>query len=150
MVAKARADIVYTLDGLQIGESITVDDYARGVMHIITRQMAREAERLGISIIQTGEMTFTRVTEQEGVTRRQMALIEKYKLSPLDHQALETRAGGCCEICGRERPLHIDHDHQTGDVRGLLCISCNTALGKLGDTVEGLMRAIRYLSKYGT
>lgn len=150
MVAKARGDIIYTLDDLLVGQSVTVSEYARGVMHVIARQMAREAERLGISVIQTGELTFTRVTEQEGVTRKQMSMLDKYKLSPLDHKTLELRAGGCCEICGRERALHIDHDHKTGDVRGLLCVSCNTAIGKLGDNVEGVMKAVRYLSKYGT
>jgi Recombination endonuclease VII len=53
-----------------------------------------------------------------------------------------------CEVCdrGREgRSLHEDHDHVTGLFRGWLCYPCNTALGKLGDTVEGVMRAVEYL-----
>jgi hypothetical protein len=41
--------------------------------------------------------------------------------------------------------LVVDHDHNTGAVRGLLCHSCNTGLGHLGDSVETLARALDYL-----
>jgi Recombination endonuclease VII len=52
-----------------------------------------------------------------------------------------------CECCG-ERPLrtlHLDHDHRTGAFRGWLCVKCNTAIGKLGDDIEGVLRAVGYL-----
>jgi hypothetical protein len=39
----------------------------------------------------------------------------------------------------------VDHDHETGAIRGLLCKHCNSSLGKLGDNLEGLMRAVDYL-----
>ena len=39
----------------------------------------------------------------------------------------------------------IDHDHDTGEFRGWLCNNCNTGLGAMGDTIEGLERAIKYL-----
>lgn len=61
---------------------------------------------------------------------------------------LETAQGGRCAICGTTpsgRRLAIDHDHTTGKVRGLLCGSCNTGLGLLGDTAEGIEAALRYL-----
>lgn len=51
-----------------------------------------------------------------------------------------------CEICGKPSK-HFDHDHETGRYRGRLCQSCNTGLGKLGDSVEGLQRAIQYLCR---
>lgn len=54
-----------------------------------------------------------------------------------------------CEICGNRSKLTIDHDHQTGAVRGRLCNSCNLTLGKAGDSVEGLMRFVRYLQRNG-
>jgi len=41
--------------------------------------------------------------------------------------------------------MHIDHDHTTGVVRGVLCKPCNTGLGLLGDSEEGLSRALDYL-----
>jgi hypothetical protein len=57
-------------------------------------------------------------------------------------------ARGACDLCGKQADnLHIDHDHSTGQVRGVLCSSCNTGLGKLGDTIEGLQRAITYLER---
>lgn len=65
-----------------------------------------------------------------------------------DYERLLSKQGGQCAICGKSpgvRRLAVDHDHKTGRVRGLLCGSCNTALGKLGDTAEGLTRAIQYL-----
>jgi hypothetical protein len=54
-----------------------------------------------------------------------------------------------CGICGKPpkkpRGLRIDHDHETGMVRGLLCNGCNTGLGSLGDDEAGLVRALAYI-----
>lgn len=41
--------------------------------------------------------------------------------------------------------LCFDHDHETGVFRGWLCHNCNKAIGLLGDTVEGVKKAVRYL-----
>ncbi len=70
----------------------------------------------------------------------------RYGLSLQEANALCDKG---CQICGKKstgkRSLHIDHDHRSGKVRGVLCAGCNTAIGKLGDSVEGLKAAIRYL-----
>jgi hypothetical protein len=50
-----------------------------------------------------------------------------------------------CEICRREGPTELDHDHVTGAFRGWLCRPCNLGLGRLGDDVAGVRRAIAYL-----
>lgn len=50
-----------------------------------------------------------------------------------------------CAICMERKSLVIDHDHKTGNVRGLLCMSCNSALGKFKDSELILASAIRYL-----
>lgn len=58
-----------------------------------------------------------------------------------------------CELCGRpptaKSKLHLDHDHVSGKFRGWLCVHCNTALGKIGDSYEALLswseKAARYL-----
>ena len=60
-----------------------------------------------------------------------------------------------CEICGIEKrgvgteALYVDHDHETGEVRGLLCMPCNTAIGHFDDNRELLVKATDYLDKYG-
>ena len=53
----------------------------------------------------------------------------------------------CCEVCGSTKELCYDHDHTTMKFRGVLCRSCNKAIGQLGDTKEGILRALKYLSK---
>lgn len=78
--------------------------------------------------------------------------LAKYGLSVDAYYAFMRRQGGRCAIClvdlswdvGGRKP-HIDHDHRTGKVRGVLCVACNTGLGSLGDTVDRLRRAYEYL-----
>lgn len=57
-----------------------------------------------------------------------------------------------CECCGGEnkagRGMCMDHDHHTGLFRGWICDLCNTGIGKLGDSIEGLEAAIVYLKKH--
>lgn len=53
----------------------------------------------------------------------------------------------CCWICGSTQKLCIDHCHNSNEVRGLLCVRCNTALGMFGDNTVSLHRAIEYLNK---
>lgn len=56
-------------------------------------------------------------------------------------------AGDSCDACGqRVEPMHIDHCHLTGIVRGLLCANCNVALGMVGDNPARLIRLIEYLN----
>lgn len=74
-------------------------------------------------------------------------------------QELKQAQGGCCAICGFHEselsheafvhsPLVIDHDHDTGEVRGLLCPSCNVILGHAKDNPQILLNAVSYLVKY--
>lgn len=72
-----------------------------------------------------------------------------YGLSADDVDRLLAEQGGGCAIC-QARPerlasMHVDHDHQTGRVRGLLCIDCNQGLGKFRDEPSLLLRAAVYL-----
>lgn len=54
---------------------------------------------------------------------------------------------GKCKICGSEEKLQIDHDHETGSIRGLLCGRCNRGLGLFRDSVDYLEGAVRYLKE---
>ena len=54
-----------------------------------------------------------------------------------------------CQICGQDLSslkVCIDHDHQTGLVRGVICSRCNLGIAMLGDNAEGLEKAFKYLS----
>jgi hypothetical protein len=77
-------------------------------------------------------------------------LRRKYGITQADYEALLARQNGGCAIC-RRKPnekisLHVDHEHDSGRIRGLLCFRCNNALGDLGDDPVQLQRAIAYLS----
>lgn len=73
----------------------------------------------------------------------------KYGLTVPDYFDIAVRQNFACAICLQslqmDRNTHIDHDHVTGKIRGLLCASCNTALGHFADNQTNLERAIVYL-----
>jgi hypothetical protein len=78
-------------------------------------------------------------------------LKRRYGISSVDFDAMLLRQDGKCAICGTSSPggrnnsFHVDHDHTTGIVRGLLCHHCNTAIGKFNDDPVILAKAILYL-----
>lgn len=55
--------------------------------------------------------------------------------------------GDCCAVCGSTDRLHVDHNHTTGKVRGVLCFNCNGALGHVRDSREILAGLIKYLDR---
>ena len=81
--------------------------------------------------------------------RRKYQLKNLYNLTPEQHAAMLTEREHKCDICQNvmSKP-HVDHCHITNKVRGMLCIGCNTALGKFKDDVNMLQRAIDYLNKH--
>jgi hypothetical protein len=77
------------------------------------------------------------------------AKMRKYGLTEDDYESLFERQHGLCAVCAvalaRDKTTHIDHNHQTNRVRGLLCSSCNRAIGLLKDRPDVLRRAAEYL-----
>lgn len=69
-----------------------------------------------------------------------------HRLTPEDVECLIRRQGGVCMICLRASAEHVDHDHLTGERRGILCFNCNVALGQFRDDPWVLRRAIEYLT----
>ena len=51
------------------------------------------------------------------------------------------------EKCKSGRHLALDHDHKTGKFRGWLCFNCNTSLGRMGDSIESVLRVLEYLRR---
>lgn len=73
---------------------------------------------------------------------------KKYGISREDWEWLWTQQDGRCATCRIDLTtvkVCVDHDHQTNEVRGLLCNECNHGLGKFNDDPETLMRAAQYL-----
>jgi len=75
----------------------------------------------------------------------------RYGISLSDYRKMYYEQGGMCPICMKVKPIsgntkmHVDHCHNTNKVRGLLCSSCNTNLGRFNDSIDMLERAIYYL-----
>lgn len=85
----------------------------------------------------------------------------RYGIDKADYSRMFDEQGGACAICGvteasHDHPrrnalsehywLHIDHDHETGEVRGLLCYRCNNGIGLLGSP-RSLRRAAEYIEQ---
>jgi hypothetical protein len=99
---------------------------------------------------------FAENKERHKETRHRHAMRATYGLTPEQYQDMLAAQGGVCAICGLDEPnahgrtgtqfrLSVDHCHDTGRVRGLLCQKCNRAIGLLGDNVDLLRKAIAYL-----
>jgi hypothetical protein len=69
----------------------------------------------------------------------------RYGLSEAAFQEMLTAQDYRCLICRRKRRLIVDHDHNSGAVRGLLCDRCNVGMGCLDDNPALLVRAAKYL-----
>lgn len=81
------------------------------------------------------------------LTRANGTMRQKY---PGKYEELYEKQNGKCGICGRDagrRHFAIDHNHQTGLIRGLLCYRCNVGLGNFKDSVDFLESAIAYLKR---
>jgi len=78
-------------------------------------------------------------------------LRNRYGITPADYDALLKRQQGLCAICGYPPgPAHrlaVDHDHETNEVRGLLCDRCNLCVGMLEGSPGALERAVAYLKR---
>lgn len=81
---------------------------------------------------------------------RRYWLRHRYGITEAEYAAMAQRQGGRCAIC-RELPadeqvLHVDHNHKTGALRGLLCGHCNRLLGQAKENPETLLTAAAYLA----
>lgn len=80
--------------------------------------------------------------------RRKQNLLKLYNLTEDDYNNLLEAQQFRCKICGKPwtfGTLHVDHDHKTGKVRGLLCGLCNSMLGFADDNPDILLKALQYI-----
>jgi len=88
--------------------------------------------------------------------RLQQRISKRKKLTNFTNEMFESKLmaqENLCAICKTDTPggrgsFHADHDHATGQARGVLCHNCNIALGNFKDNPEILQAAIEYLKKY--
>lgn len=88
---------------------------------------------------------------------RKRKRFHRYGLTDENFIAMYDRQNGLCAICqepetsviyGRPKTLAIDHNHESGEVRGLLCSNCNNGLGRFRDDADLLYRAAEYVKKH--
>lgn len=83
---------------------------------------------------------------------RNRILKRDYGITLEQYYSIFQKQSSCCAICNRsqsefEKVLCVDHNHKTGEVRGLLCDLCNKAIGLFQDQIDRLRNAIKYLEK---
>jgi len=73
----------------------------------------------------------------------------KYGITPEQFDEMVKAQNGCCKICEKpqDRVLHVDHCHETGKIRGLLCSTCNTGIGQFKEDPEIMKKAIEYINE---
>jgi len=84
--------------------------------------------------------------------RRKYHLKKKYGITLEDYDKILESQNGKCAICEIDNPGNkgrfcVDHDHETGKNRGLICDDCNVGLGRFKDSTNILTKAIEYLVK---
>lgn len=84
-------------------------------------------------------------------TSRALKLKYNFNITVSDYDKMMLAQGGVCAICSGTnkdgRRLHVDHDHSTGAIRGLLCGRCNPAIGLFDDSIEVISKAVDYLKR---
>lgn len=110
----------------------------RGACKVCTRIQDRAYRVNNVASVQYS-------TKRKRVNREYGITVEEYEA--------RMNTSTVCEVCGKTESKNAndmfcyDHDHTTGEFRGVLCRACNQAIGLLGDTEEGLMRAVNYLRR---
>jgi hypothetical protein len=91
--------------------------------------------------------------EKVAETRRRNRIKIAFNITLEKYSSLLEKQGGLCAICkgvqvdGYHKNLAVDHDHETGEIRGLLCNTCNRGLGQFKDNINLMYSATRYLEQ---
>lgn len=111
-------------------------------------------ERLLEQQRERGKRNYAAKPEAYSRRSRKSRLKTQYNLTEDEYQKMLSEQDFRCAICGSRsgrrkssHPLLVDHDHETGEVRGLLCQPCNSALGMFEDDTDRMLKAIDYLRR---
>lgn len=117
----------------------------------LQRKAYRERNKDNIAYKQ--RIFYSRTKPLRREQQRDYMLRMRHGISLDDYTLLLESQKGACAICersknlpGNGKRLHVDHDHKTGIIRGLLCHDCNLVLGNAHDSMEILKAALKYLT----
>jgi hypothetical protein len=141
--------VIFTNDMLL--EATKATNYSISSLHNAKRNLVSSG-----LLVRIREKALKKVSKYEGLSyksdeyRRACAINHHYGISYDQLLELYKKCNNRCSICGIEEKdikgkLHVDHCHDTGKIRGLLCKNCNVALGHFKDNVDLLKKAINYL-----
>ena len=121
-----------------------------GEWYVMNKEKVKESSRRWHQENPKKARDKTRTWNQRNPEKLRAGLLRRqYGLTLEDYDALAAAQGRVCAICRKpelsSRRLHVDHDHTTRKVRGLLCGNCNRMLGLAKDKPEILRAAIEYL-----
>ena len=93
------------------------------------------------------------ISKENYLNNKNSSLRLLYGITLNDYNKMFEEQKGCCAICGIhqseiERAFSVDHDHNTGEIRSLLCINCNSGLGLFKDDLSILEEAKKYLEYF--
>ncbi|MET4584947.1 hypothetical protein ACVLB3_000214 [Pseudarthrobacter sp. PvP022] len=95
----------------------------------------------GVALVMCTSCTVASVDPLLAVRIRQ-----RYGITAVEYAAMLLDQHNLCAVCEKLRPLHVDHCHITGKVRGLVCRPCNTGMGMFNDDADRLLAAAEYIT----
>jgi hypothetical protein len=129
--------------GLSVREKVDVPDrhkYCPGCRQVVPHEGWHRSRH-----VRDGFASHCKACRRE--RQRRDHLKRTFGLTPEELQTLIASQGGVCAICDDGKPEHIDHDHETGRIRGVLCGPCNMGLGLFKDDPRRLEAAVDYLHR---
>lgn len=121
------------------------------------KKCARCYQFLDVSFFANDNLTVDSLCATCNNCNKDWSLRHQYGISLEEYNLIFEKQGFVCGCCGSDNPLNpkknswnfyfVDHDHETGKVRGLLCFKCNVGIAHLGDDLEGIEKAKLYLEK---
>lgn len=147
---------------IRCGLNLPLDSFSKGKKHRDGRRnecraCAAEYHREYVKAHPEAKGSWERRNPEAVKAAQHRKTVAKYGLTPEAYGTMLLSQGGVCAICsgpqtakgrgGAAKPLEIDHDHATGEVRGLLCSGCNVGIAHLRHNPELLSRAISYLTR---
>lgn len=141
---------------LQTGKEFGPDKRAEDGLQSRCRECVRRDDRARYQANRKAKAEYQRrywnsLSKEEQKKRTFRYELGRYGLTLEQYERMTNQQLGLCKLCekppkpGWHHRLQVDHCHETGRIRGLLCNTCNTALGRLGDSEQRIMRLLSYV-----